>query len=99
MLDTLLEAEKNHEIDTRGIYDEVATFLTAGYDTTKTAIMYLLFVIAQYPDIQDKVYDEVSTIYGKCKLREPMVLQGYRNWPHTYKHTDTLLFIFLTSLS
>lgn len=67
MLDTLLEAEKNHEIDTQGIYDEVATFLIAGYDTTKTAIMFILFTIAQYPDVQEKIYDEVSLIYGKCQ--------------------------------
>lgn len=67
MLDTLLEAEKNHEIDAQGICDEVATFLVAGYDTTKTATMFILFTIAQYPDVQEKIYDEVSLIYGKCQ--------------------------------
>lgn len=60
MLDTLLEAEANGgHIDNSGILEEVETFMFEGYDTTSTGIAFLLFVLAQYQDVQQNLYDEI----------------------------------------
>ena len=41
-----------------------ATFFLAGYDTTATALSFLLYNLAAHPDWQDKVYNEVNQVVG-----------------------------------
>uniref|UniRef100_K3X3T3 Cytochrome P450 n=1 Tax=Globisporangium ultimum (strain ATCC 200006 / CBS 805.95 / DAOM BR144) TaxID=431595 RepID=K3X3T3_GLOUD len=38
------------------------TFIIAGWDNTSSLITYLLYMLAQYPDMQQKVYDESSKL-------------------------------------
>lgn len=64
MLDTLLIAKKQGLIDVVGIQEEVNTFIFEGYDTTMTGITFTLFMIAHHPDVQKKLYEEISGIYG-----------------------------------
>lgn len=64
MLDTLLEAEISRQIDEKGIQEEVATFIIAGFDSTMTSISMALFSLALNPDIQQRLYDEICGIYG-----------------------------------
>lgn len=65
MLDTLLLAESNGEIDENGIQEEVDTFMFEGYDTTSAALTFSLFMLAHHCDVQDKVYDELKSVMGK----------------------------------
>lgn len=60
MLDTLLKAEQNGEIDDEGIRDEVDTFIFAGHDTISAAITFTLFVLAQHLEVQEKILDEIN---------------------------------------
>lgn len=62
MLDTLLRAEQLGKIDRNGIQEEVDTFVFEGFDTTMTAITFILFMIANHNDVQEKLYDEIQTI-------------------------------------
>jgi cytochrome P450 family 4 len=39
--------------------DEVKTFIVAGHETTSTWIYWALFALCQYPDVQEKVYEDV----------------------------------------
>lgn len=62
MLDLLLEAEANNQIDEAGIQEEVDTFVFEGYDTTSSGLTFTLFMIAQNPEVQQKIYEEVVKI-------------------------------------
>lgn len=61
MLDTLLRAEyQSKQIDANGIQEEVDTFVFEGFDTTMTAITFILFMIANHSDVQHKVFEEIQ---------------------------------------
>ena len=38
--------------------------MLAGYETTSTTLTYCSFVLAKYPDEQQKLYDEISSVFG-----------------------------------
>lgn len=62
MLDTLLVAEKNGEIDEAGVKEEVDTFLFEGHDTTAVAMTFTLFLLAHNPDAQDQILTELKDV-------------------------------------
>ncbi|XP_046962446.1 cytochrome P450 4C1-like [Vanessa cardui] len=64
MLDLLLKNEKSGLIDHEGTIEEVDTFMFAGHDTTATAMTFMLMALANEPEIQDKIYEEISEIFG-----------------------------------
>ncbi|XP_013134893.1 PREDICTED: cytochrome P450 4C1-like [Papilio polytes] len=72
MLDLLILAEKDGLIDSAGIEEEVDTFMFEGHDTTAAALTYCLMLIANYPDIQNKIVAELKDIYGETK-RAPTI--------------------------
>lgn len=39
--------------------DEIKTFLVAGHETTSTWCYWALYTLAKYPDVQQKVYDDI----------------------------------------
>ncbi|KAH1019540.1 hypothetical protein HUJ04_009344 [Dendroctonus ponderosae] len=62
MLDLLLYAKINEgTIDYEGIREEVDTFMFEGHDTTAAAITFLLYALAEHPDIQENVRKEIQS--------------------------------------
>ncbi|XP_055707519.1 probable cytochrome P450 4ac1 [Phlebotomus papatasi] len=82
MLDTLLTAERNNLIDVEGIREEVDTFTFEGHDTTASGITMILFCLAQNPDIQEKVYEEIKSIRQE-KNGAPLEIADYSNLVYT----------------
>ncbi|RXG61450.1 cytochrome P450 4c3 [Armadillidium vulgare] len=65
-LDMLLEYADEHEaLSDEDIREEVDTFMFEGHDTTAAALNWTLYLFGQYPEIQDKVYEEIESIFGK----------------------------------
>ncbi|XP_017132321.2 uncharacterized protein LOC108149343 [Drosophila elegans] len=62
MLDTLLAAEAEGQIDHQGICDEVNTFMFEGYDTTSTCLIFTLLMLALHEDVQKRCYEEVENL-------------------------------------
>ncbi|KAJ9597715.1 hypothetical protein L9F63_011425, partial [Diploptera punctata] len=63
-LDLLLETSENGDTLTdEEIREEVDTFMFEGHDTTAAGISWVLQNLATYPDIQDKVYEELESIF------------------------------------
>ncbi|XP_050347063.1 cytochrome P450 4C1-like [Nymphalis io] len=67
MLDLLIENEKEGKIDDNGIREEVDTFMFRGFDTTSVTMAYLMMLIANNPEIQNKLYDEMKSIFGDSR--------------------------------
>uniref|UniRef100_A0AAG5D300 Cytochrome P450 n=1 Tax=Anopheles atroparvus TaxID=41427 RepID=A0AAG5D300_ANOAO len=64
-LDHLLESHCDgvplSDVEIRG---EVNTFMLAGHETTTSCVSFALFYISRIPDIQQKLYDEIVSVYG-----------------------------------
>ena len=39
-------------------------FMLAGYETTSTTLSYCTFVLAKHPEEQQKLYDEISSVFN-----------------------------------
>lgn len=83
MLDTLLHAEQNgHQIDADGIQEEVDTFIFEGFDTTMTAITFILFMIANHSDVQQRLYDEIQSANDNdFKYLDAVIKETLRLYP------------------
>ncbi|KOB66857.1 Cytochrome P450 CYP4L4, partial [Operophtera brumata] len=76
-----LQAQTNNVIEARkqdlkkmnmnslGGSNDIVTF--QGHDTTTSGIVYSLFCISKYPDIQDKIYEEQKIIFVDDIQRDP----------------------------
>lgn len=86
MLDTLLIAEQNQQIDAAGIQEEVETFILGGFDTTMTVITFTLFAIANNKDVQSRLYEEIASMgdeqnYSKFQYLDAVIKESLRMFP------------------
>lgn len=87
MLDTLLAAEQNQKlIDSNGIQEEVDTFVFEGFDTTMTAITFILFAIANHETVQNRLYEEIASLdtnnnYNNLKYLDAVIKESLRLYP------------------
>ncbi|XP_014272659.1 cytochrome P450 4C1 [Halyomorpha halys] len=52
------------------VKDEVTTFMFEGHDTTTASLSFTMWFLGRHPEIQEKVYEEVSSIIGEEELRQ-----------------------------
>ena len=65
LLDMLLSSTIDGKpLSNEDIREEVDTFMFEGHDTTTSGITFALYHLAKYPELQDKVFEEVRSIYG-----------------------------------
>ncbi|XP_050681329.1 cytochrome P450 4c3-like isoform X2 [Leptidea sinapis] len=72
MLDLLIAAEKEGLIDEGGIHEEVDTFMFEGHDTTSAGLTFCFLMLAEHSDVQDRIFDELESIYGDSSRRPTM---------------------------
>ncbi|GJJ14105.1 hypothetical protein Clacol_008362 [Clathrus columnatus] len=53
---------ENHRLSDHDVYSQIPTFLIAGHETTATAATWTLFALAQHPDIQIKLREELLLV-------------------------------------
>ncbi|KAI4499225.1 hypothetical protein M0802_005808 [Mischocyttarus mexicanus] len=62
MLDLLIAASWDDQIDVEGIREEIDTFMFEGHDTTASALCFALGLFAKHMDVQENIRDEVKMI-------------------------------------
>nr|XP_042903352.1 cytochrome P450 4C1-like [Parasteatoda tepidariorum] len=75
LLDLHLQGE---QITEEGIQEEVDTFMFEGHDTTAMGIIFSLYCIGLYPEIQKKIYEELDSIFGENSERS-ITMDDVRN--------------------
>jgi cytochrome P450 len=58
------EADSDGFLDDRQLRDEIATLLFAGYETTAVGISWLLYLLANHPDVQERARAEAIEVMG-----------------------------------
>ncbi|KAJ3629673.1 hypothetical protein MTP99_014051 [Tenebrio molitor] len=65
LLDMLLESENYNMLSNEDIREEIDTFMFEGHDTTTSAIVFTLLALADNPEVQKKVYEEILSSTGE----------------------------------
>ncbi|KAI4489425.1 hypothetical protein M0802_011180 [Mischocyttarus mexicanus] len=69
-IDILLQSlKKGNEYTEQDIRDEMNLMILAASDTSSTGISFALLMLATYPEIQNKVYEEQCKIFGSSDLK------------------------------
>ncbi|XP_055299855.1 cytochrome P450 4g1-like [Sitodiplosis mosellana] len=64
LIDRLLRLVYEGKIDEKIAIDEVETMLIGGTETSSSGASYVILLLAMYPDIQEKVYEELRSVYN-----------------------------------
>jgi len=67
MLSTLLQAkyEDGKTMDRKQLMDELITLFAAGHETTSNALTWTFYLLANHPEIQKKLHEELDAVLGK----------------------------------
>lgn len=79
LLTLLMEArdENGAPMSGKQLRDEVATLLTAGHETTTLALAWALFLLAQHPEVVERVAAEISFLNGRAPAYEDLLRLKY----------------------
>ena len=73
ILSTLLvtiDPETNQRFSFKEIVDQVAMLFLAGHETSASALSWTFYLLAEYPDIQEKAYQEIKKTVGQGKIHK-----------------------------
>ena len=85
VLSMLMHAESGEEPETplteKQIHDHILTFLAAGHETTAIALVWTFYLLAQYPEVREKLLEELRTVLaGRTPTVEDMAKLPYLDW-------------------
>ncbi|CAF1079722.1 unnamed protein product [Adineta steineri] len=63
-LDLLLKQMHDEQLTLLDIQEEVDTFMFEGHDNAAAAIHFTCFTIALYPEVQQKLHEEIDRVFG-----------------------------------
>ncbi|XP_025991592.2 cytochrome P450 4c21 [Solenopsis invicta] len=64
VLDMLLEALKNENVTDKSIHDNIIMLVIMASETISITVDFAIFMLANFPEIQEKVYKELAEICG-----------------------------------
>ncbi|MGF1675010.1 MAG: cytochrome P450 [Rivularia sp. (in: cyanobacteria)] len=83
LLSMLMQArseDDNSQMSDRQLRDEVATLMLAGHETTANALSWTWMLLAQYPQVEAKLWDELKTVLdGRLPTVEDLPHLQYTN--------------------
>ncbi|GLG92377.1 Cytochrome P450 4C1 [Gryllus bimaculatus] len=72
-LDLLILMARDGSLSDMDIREEVDTFLFEGHDTTSSGIAFAIFLLSKHPDVQEKIYEELESIFDTSKPISPTI--------------------------
>ncbi|CAH2097054.1 unnamed protein product [Euphydryas editha] len=64
-MDLLLELSiEKGAFNDREIREHVDTMIVGGHDTSASVLMYSMLLVGSYPDVQEKVFQELNNVFG-----------------------------------
>ncbi|MHB1935661.1 MAG: cytochrome P450 [Acidobacteriaceae bacterium] len=79
----------------RQIRDECLTLLLAGHETTANGLSFIFFLMAQHPDVQEKVRAEASAVFGNDPLHpRPTAAEIYERLPYSQRVASEALRLY-----
>jgi cytochrome P450 len=78
LLDLLIEDE---QLTPDEIHDEVVTIVAAGSETTATTCCYVLCLLGVHQDIQERVMEEQSNVFGR-DIHRPVTCEDLQHMPY-----------------
>ncbi|GMR45694.1 hypothetical protein PMAYCL1PPCAC_15890, partial [Pristionchus mayeri] len=70
-IDMLLLQQAANALSDEDIREEVGTFMFEGHDTTASAMGFTIWFLGQYPQCQKLVHEEIDSVFGDDKVRDP----------------------------
>jgi len=64
LLDHIIEMDEKGLLTNQEIRDNIFLFFFAGHETTASALTSALYFLSQYPEIQERLYEEVHDVLG-----------------------------------
>ncbi|GIY84155.1 probable cytochrome P450 4d20, partial [Caerostris darwini] len=65
LLDILLKLHiEDKALDEEGVRQEVDTFIVGGHDTVTVAVKWALYLIGLYPEVQERIHQELDSVLG-----------------------------------
>ncbi len=58
-------AEKYIKENRRSLRDQVLTLFVAAFETTATSLCWTMYVIDKYPEVKQRIYEEVNNVIGR----------------------------------
>lgn len=69
LIDRLFQLVHEHKMDDQTAIVEVENMLIGGTETSSSSVAYVILLLAMHPDIQERVYEELRTVY-KTQVEE-----------------------------
>ncbi|GFX01718.1 cytochrome P450 4V2 [Trichonephila clavipes] len=66
LIDALLKLHlESQELSEEDVVEEIITFILAGYETVAMSLTWALYLIGLYPDVQEKIQEEIDKVFGE----------------------------------
>lgn len=89
-IDTLIRLHHEGTISLDDILGNAYAILFAGYETTSTTLAYIFWVLAKYPEIQDKLRTDLLAYGTESRYLEQVINETMRLYPTVLSFTTRL---------
>ncbi len=73
--------EQATKLTDKQIHDHILTFIAAGHETTAISLVWTCYLLAEHPDIREKLLDEIRTVLdGRTPTLEDLGKLTYTDW-------------------
>ena len=100
LFELMLIEYNNNQVSKQDIKDQLLNFLFAGFDTTSTAITWVLYNLARYPNVQQQVKDELASAIGdsntsfanlQLPILEKVIKESLRLYPPVWSYAREVI--------
>ncbi|XP_074593533.1 cytochrome P450 4c3-like [Brevipalpus obovatus] len=76
LISAYLDPNETSVKDSEDIREEVDTFMFAGHDTTASAIGWLILILGNYPEVQERLWKELESCFDRNEIDHNKILSN-----------------------